>query len=373
MGRPYPRQDATGIPNMIVDLHTHRWESPDQLGSAAATILRSIGSGSWDQFDTSGGAHEQAAKPVRFAVIHGFVSAYLGAHIDNEQVASYVSHRPEKFLGFAGIDPMIDGYLQEFDKALELGLVGVTISPAAQNFHPTHTRAMALYERCEQGKVPVFVHPDTHMGNTTKLEFAHPHLFDEVARTFPNLPLILAQIGHPWVEQTLHLIGKHPHVYADLSDLIRRPWQLYNTLLSAYQQNVCNHLLLGSDFPFCTPKHAIKNIYDINTLAYGTALPTVPREQLRGIVERDTLACLGIKPPTAAVTTDSPVDTSSSDRPAKMSHDSSPDPDQGMDPEASMTTDKSHEQDSGQSDADESTRDDSPSPATTPSARKNLG
>ena len=39
------------------------------------------------------------------------------------------------------------------------------------------------------------------------------------------------------------------------------------------------------------------SIYSINTFTQGTPLPSIPREQLRSIVERDALACLGIREP----------------------------------------------------------------------------
>ncbi len=296
---------------MIVDVHTHRWENPQQLGPAwAQRLLRHSASAPWERPDASGPAHEEATAPVHYAIIHGFVSRLLGAAIDAEAVASYVARRPDKFLGFAGIDPMADGYMRELDRALQLGLVGITISPAAQDFHPTHSRAMALYERCEAQKIPIFVHPETHLGPTTRMEFAQPYLFDEVARTFPRLKLVLGQVGHPWVDQTLALIGKHPNVYADLSDLVSRPWQLYNVLHMAYQQDVCSQLLLGSDYPFMTPQQAIVTIYSVNTLTQGTNLPSVPREQLRSIVERDALAALGIQPPKSTTSTEGTAEAS---------------------------------------------------------------
>lgn len=299
---------------MIVDIHTHRWESADQLGSAAAERLRAMHAGPWKRLEADRKSHGDGIKAATYSIVHGFISDHLGARIDAEQIAGYVNENPGRVLGFAGIDPMADGYLEEFDKAVELGLVGVTISPAAQGFHPAHTRAMALYEKCQQLGMPVFIHPDTHLGPNTMLEFAQPYLFDEVARTFDKLPLVFAQVGHPWVDQTLTLIGKHPNVYADLSDIIERPWQLYNVLLLAYQQNMCHHLLLGSDFPFCTTEQAIMTIYSVNTLTHGTHLPTVPREQLRSIIERDTLACLGLTPPsTDSKLSATPVENTSKD------------------------------------------------------------
>jgi hypothetical protein len=76
---------------------------------------------------------------------------------------------------------------------------------------------------------------------------------------------------------------------------VLRPWQLYNALLLAHQQGVMSQIVFGSGFPFCTPERAIVTLYSINTLIQGTHLPSVPREQLRSIVERDTLAVLGLR------------------------------------------------------------------------------
>jgi len=285
---------------MIVDLHTHIWDSPDQLGRGAAQrVLRNVAQ-PWDRPDASTSAHDAAMEPVQHAVILGFESRYLGASIPVDQVARYVARRPGKFLGFAGIDPLGADFLRKVEHAKALGLVGVTISPAAQGFHPSHSRAMALYEKCADLGFPILVHGVTHLSAEAKLEFSQPYLLDEVAREFPRLRLIIAQVGHPWIEQTLVLVGKHRNVFADLSNVVTRPWQLYNLLLSAHQQNVSDRLLFGSDFPFCTPQKAITTIYSVNTLTQGTMLPSVPREQLRQIVERDVLELLGLKKTSAA-------------------------------------------------------------------------
>lgn len=280
---------------MIVDLHTHIWDSPDQLGRGAAQrVLRHPGQ-PWERPDASTSAHDAAMEPVHHAVIHGFESRYLGASISIEQVARYVARKPSKYLGFAGIDPLAGDVAAKVDQAKSLGLVGVTISPAAQGFHPSHSRAMALYQRCAELDLPLLVHGVTHLSPEAKLEFSQPYLLDEVAREFPKLRIIVAQVGYPWVEQTLVLIGKHRSIFADLSNVVTRPWQLYNVLLSAHQQGVTDRLLFGSDFPFCTPQKAITTIYSVNTLTQGTMLPSVPREQLRSIVERDVLEVLGIR------------------------------------------------------------------------------
>ena len=121
-----------------------------------------------------------------------------------------------------------------------------------------------------------------------------PFLLDEVARTFPKLRLVISQLGQPWIDETVFLLGKHANVFADVSGLLRRPWQAYNALVSAFQYGVIDKLLFGSDFPYTDAAECIETLYSLNQIAHGTNLPVVPREALRGIVERDTLTLLGL-------------------------------------------------------------------------------
>lgn len=284
---------------MIVDVHTRIWASTEQLGLAAESLRRRR-TEPWQRPTATAGEHDEAMAPIENAIILGFESRLLGASIPHEQVAGYVAAQPGKYLGFAGIDPTADHPVRSLERALAMGLVGVVISPAAQGFHPSDTRAMELYEACEAKGVPLLIEPSGPMAREAKLEFAQPYLLDEVARTFPKLRMVLGAFGHPWIDQGLTLIGKHPTVFGDLSELIARPWQLYNALVLAHQQGVTSQILFGSNFPFGTPEKAIIAVYSVNSLVQGTNLPTVPREQLRSIVERDTLTCLGLSIPPAS-------------------------------------------------------------------------
>jgi len=57
---------------------------------------------------------------------------------------------------------------------------------------------------------------------------------------------------------------------------------------------VMGKLLFGSGFPNDTPARVIESIYTVNAYSHGTQLPSIPRHWLRGVVEKDSLACLGI-------------------------------------------------------------------------------
>ncbi len=280
---------------MIVDVHTRIWESADLLGSGAEVVRRRCQP--WERPDASPTAHQDAMETVQAAFIHGYESKHLEASLPIERVAAYVATAPERFYGFAGIDPAVGRPVKRLEEALASGLVGVTVSPSGQAFHPSDSRAMALYEACEAQGVPVFFDTAHILCHDAKLEFGQPYLLDEVARSFPNLRMVITGLGYPFIEQGLAMIGKHPHVYADLSDLILHPWRVYNALLLAYQHGVIDRILFGSNFPFCTPERAIVTIYSINTFPQGTHLPSVPREQLRSIVERDAFGALGLEAP----------------------------------------------------------------------------
>jgi len=291
---------------MIVDCHTHVWQSPDQLGQLDLgelqrtprsrstrfgqhrTIYRAVPSADTEH-------HYACAAAVDKTIVLGFKSRYLKAEVPNKYVAEYVARYPQKLIGFAGIDPTEKGAVDEVRSAkYDLHLRGVTISPTNQDFHPSDSRAMRVYEEADKLGMPMLVHPHGPMTEQSKLEYGRPYLFDDVARSFPNLRVVIAQLGQPWTEETIVLLGKHANVYADVSGLLKRPWQAYNALVSCYQAGVIDKLLFGSDFPYTNATECIEALYSINQMAQGTNMPVVPREALRGIVERDALTLLGL-------------------------------------------------------------------------------
>lgn len=291
---------------MIVDCHTHIWQSPDQLGqldlgnslrSQRKRPTRVTGEkAGWRAVPAADPDHHWAQSgTVDKSIVLGFKSRYLHAEIPNRFVADYVSRFPKKLIGFAGIDPTERGAAAEVRTAKEdLQLRGITVSPANQDFHPSDTRAMEVYAEAERLGMPILIHPSGQFTEQSKLEYGRPYLLDEVARSFPGLRIIIAQLGQPWIDETICMLGKHNNVLADVSGMLSRPWQAYNALVSAHQHGVIDKLLFGSDFPYTSATECIEALYSINQLAQGTNLPIVPREALRGIVERDALALLGL-------------------------------------------------------------------------------
>jgi len=273
---------AASVSTMIVDCHTHIWQSPGQLGSGAAEYLMRQGGDA--ELVATGEEHAAAAACVDCSFVLGFRSRLLGAEIPNEHLADYAARHPGRVLALAGVDPLA----ADVDETLALAerdatFCGVVLSPAGCGFHPADTRLWKVYERCLERSLVVMVHQGLTLAAATRIEFARPHLWDEVLREFADLRLVIAQMGYPWLDETIVLLSKHPNVFADIAGLIRRPWYAYNALIRAHQFGVADKLLFGSDFPFLTAEEAIESAYRINEAAHGTAMPVVPRETMLGL------------------------------------------------------------------------------------------
>ena len=294
---------------MIVDCHTHIWQTADQLGQADLGGAASPAVAVRPANKRRGAAtrsglrrippadperHWQSALPVDRSVVLAYTSRLLRAEVPNAYVADYVRRHPDKLVGFAGVDPTDPAALDQLAQAAESGLRGLVLSPSGQGFHPADSRAMDLLAEADRRRMPVVFHPGGHLAERAHLEYARPVLLDEVARGFPSLRIVVAQLGQPWVEETATLLAKHRHVYADIGGLCGRPWRAYTALVTCHEQGVINRLLFASDFPFADAAGTIERLFSTNLIVQGTPLPTVPREALRGIVERDALSLLNL-------------------------------------------------------------------------------
>jgi hypothetical protein len=285
---------------MIIDCFTHTWESPRHLGTCVPPTLDATQGHDAVGLNRAGAAcHLAAADPTDVTIVLGFHSHYLGAEISNDHVAAYVRKHPTRLVGFAGIDPAAPNEaIAEIGRAQnELGMPGIAVAPAAQDFHPSNSQAMRVYAAAAQRNMPIVFHPGVFIASPTKLEYAQPVLLDEVAREFADLKIIIAHMGYPWMHEVTVLLGKHPNVFTETSWLLHHPWQAYQALLEAYEYGVMDKILFGSGFPASSASVVIEELFSIAQLYHGTNLTSVPRDQLRRIVERDTLSLLGIPNP----------------------------------------------------------------------------
>lgn len=298
---------------MTIDIRVRVWSGKDPFAAALETSPAAR-TADPSGFDPSPAGLARSSHVLQAAVVTGWRVDRLGVQVATETIARWVNDAPSHRVGFAGIDPSAEGALDDVDAARDLGMVGLTVAPADCAVRPTDDRFLMLAERASQRGMPILVANPFLATPQSVLEFARPALLDEACRALPNLSLVLGDLGAGFTEEAFALCAKHPRVFAELSGVIAKPWRLYTTLLTAFESNLTDKLLFASGFPHELPERAIERMYTVNAVRAGSQLPGIPRETVRGIVERDSLRALGIEHVGAHKRAPSPAPTPSPER-----------------------------------------------------------
>lgn len=228
-------------------------------------------------------------------------SAHLGVQSRHDELARLVAGDPSRWIGVAGIDPRAPGVIDELEACREAGARAICVSPADQNCRPTSDAFLEVMEWCARHETPVFVqNPRLHEARSV-LEYASPALLDEAARTIPQLRMVVGDVGVLHLDALCCLLAKHPRVFAETSAIVRHARRAQRVLVEFMERGVMHKLLFGSGYPHVTPEAAIERLYGAASFTAsagvvgGGAGVAVPREQVRAVVERDTLELLGVE------------------------------------------------------------------------------
>jgi predicted TIM-barrel fold metal-dependent hydrolase len=287
---------------MIVDVHTHFFRPQIDFGpSLRADMARSgLDTAAWGDV---GERHLKTTREAEVAIVFGLQAKATGWNIPNDAVAAHVQRAPDRLLFFAALDPAQANCMEELERChRDLGAVGVKLAPLYQNLHPRDPRCCEIYRYCERHGLPVLFHVGTSFVGGTMLEYSRPVHFDAVAVEFPELRVVLAHLGHPWEGETIAVIRRHPHVFADLSALYYRPWQFYNSMRLLVEYRTEAKVLFGSDFPFTTTGASLAGVRGVNSVLAQSGLPPIPSEVIEGILHRDALSLLGLAHPARQAT-----------------------------------------------------------------------
>ncbi len=155
--------------------------------------------------------------------------------VTNEEVRQLVDLAPDKFIGFAAVDPFRPDAVGQLEYAFEdLGLRGLKLHPSRQHFYPGDERLKPIYDLCEAGGKPIIFHSGLSWEPNTLAKYSRPVEFEELAATRPKLKICLTQFGWPWVQETAMLMLKYPNVYADTG-------MLYFDNAREFYKQVFNH------------------------------------------------------------------------------------------------------------------------------------
>ncbi len=279
---------------MIVDVHTHFFQPESDFGPGLRADMARCGvdPAAWGDV---GEGHLESTREADVAVVFGLQAQATGWNIPNDAVAAHVARAPERLRFFVAIDPARPDCMSELERCHgDLGAVGVKLAPLYQGVHPLDPRCREIYRYCVRHALPVLFHVGTSFTGGTLLDVSRPVHFDAVAVEFPELRMVLAHLGHPWEGETIAVIRRHPHVFADLSALYYRPWQFYNSMRLLVEYRAGHKVLFGSDYPFTTTGSSLTGVRGVNAILAQSGLPQIPAEVIEGIIHRDALGLLGI-------------------------------------------------------------------------------
>lgn len=280
---------------MIVDVHCHAWNYREHFTAEARRQSKIARAGvevdltvAYEQYRATAGCCDRT-------IVFGGKARLSGIWVDDEYVARYAADHADTTIGFLSVDPTQADWQTDLRRGhQELGLRGVKLLPIYAGFSPHEGRFDPLWRYVQEHRLPVILHTGTTFVSQAPLECTLPRHLDEVARRFPEVRMVLGHLGHPYEGECIAVIRKHANVYADVSALHYRPFQLYHSLMLAQEYGVWHKLLFGTDYPFTTVDASIDGLRRLNDMLEGTHLPRLRPEEIEALIHRDSLALLGL-------------------------------------------------------------------------------
>ncbi|MBG88777.1 MAG: amidohydrolase [Verrucomicrobiales bacterium] len=280
---------------MTFDIHSHTWPFPKPFSEDFIRQASAAKAGEAVDLTVTYDAYRAGAPADTKTVVFGGKARLSGVWVDDSYVADYVAKHPDTLKGFLSVDPTQPGWEDELRHGHEeLGLCGVKLLPMYAGFRIDDERLEPLWEYVEPRGMPVLLHTGTTFVRQAPLECTLPRWIESVAVRHPEIRFVLAHLSHPYEHECVVTIRKHPNVYADISALHYRPWQLYNSLMLAQEYGVWNKVLFGSDYPFTTVTASIDGLRALNNMVEGTNLPRLNEEEIEKLIVRDGFSILGI-------------------------------------------------------------------------------
>jgi predicted TIM-barrel fold metal-dependent hydrolase len=278
-----------------IDVHSHAWEYPAHFNDSFREQAKRARAGVEVDLTVRLEDYRKTAPAGTKTIVFGGKARLSGNWVDDPYIAKYVAQDPQHLIGFLSVDPTQEGWEGELKQGYEeLGLRGIKLLPMYAGFHPHDKLLDPLWKYASDNKLPVLLHTGTTFVAQAPIECTLPRHLDPVATRFPDVKIIMAHLGHPYEGECIAVFRKHPNVYADISALHYRPFQLYHSLMLVQEYGVWSKVLFGTDYPFTTVNATIEGVRGLNKMVQGTSLPRLDEKQIENMIYRDSLALLGL-------------------------------------------------------------------------------
>lgn len=204
----------------------------------------------------------------------------------NRRIAALQDEHPDRFIGFATVDPRRDEAVELVETALgEWGMHGLKLHPTA-GFHLHDPETYRLLEVAADHDVPVLT--DSGPINAPMYsKYSHPMHVDELLVDFPGLDLIVAHMSLGWWRE-LHAIADMntaTNMHVDISGWQDRVEHQPREFLQALRRFIdslgADRVHFATDDPLFDPVYPKEEwIETIRSLAYRPDEPTFTSEEI---------------------------------------------------------------------------------------------
>jgi predicted TIM-barrel fold metal-dependent hydrolase len=179
------------------------------------------------------------------------------APVTNEYVHAMWKRHPKRIIqAWGAVEPAKgQAALDQVKKAVkELGLIGFHFHPIMQHFAVSDTRYYPMFELINELKAAVMIDVGTTGmgagmpgGHGAVIRHAHPSHIDQLAADFPDMKIIMAHPGWPWVDETTAVALHKGNVYWEMSGWA--PKYFPGNLKVDMRGRLQDKIMFGSDYP----------------------------------------------------------------------------------------------------------------------------
>jgi uncharacterized protein len=189
----------------------------------------------------------------------------MAVDIEHEHVAALAQAHPGRIVGMAGIDPMsgLEG-VRALERAVrDYGFRGAHVHPFGFGIPLNEREWWPFYTKAAELDVPV-VFQTGHSAEFMPSACGKPILLDDVAIWFPELRLVGAHTGWPWVEELIAMAWKHPNVYIATSGHAPKYWDPKLVAFLNARNRGIGKVMWGTDYPLILHEESLSQIADLD-------------------------------------------------------------------------------------------------------------
>ena len=221
---------------MIIDSHTHIGESNGKQWSPSQLIK---------SMDDAG---------IDISLVLSYFHSKRGTPV--EKVIEACKEFPRlKAIGNVDYSTVDNQQIEKLQDLLTRKIIlGVKFYLGYEQFYPNDKKLYPLYEFCSQNNFPVIFHTGVLVeGYKYKglLKYSHPLPVDELATDFPNLKIIIAHFGNPWIMDCAAVMVKNENVYIDFSGYFAEYQSISTEEKEYFVKEMTKFKLFVGDFTKC--------------------------------------------------------------------------------------------------------------------------